>query len=524
MSSIGNAIIDLGDKVAGDTARSLGNFIAKDEGVQGFIRSGEHVIEKYPQGKILKDYIQKIFEPTKSQIGQKLLDGKIASGIAPHIAAEEAHKEAFEIARKQLLGPNDEVLIKAIHSTGKQHGPIAANTIANVMDSYFHDASSAWRRAEIPAGVGSSKLMSLKDVGVKPNSNYISPEKIEKDTRTAMSWMYTSLVALPHLGQTASIPLSAGIKDTATGLSTYLSSGITKKMFMDNLIDSGALFDESRYQMIEDAKGGGLARKLFNHPGLGWVRRQGISFAAATADASARRAAVKLTKDPEDKWAAFTLAKLNINPQDVLKNGPELSNEQIQKAMYSFANETIYLKSTLKTPWRWEENYLARLNSQFRTYQFRQTKFLYETFKNSYKYGGPKELTKTIALFGTLFPVMGEIIHSLENISTAQNPFKRDTDSPTEEYFDAVAHVGGWGMFYSLWRSGMYNAGKGYLEGPLLNTLTDIFIGVPTDLAHHDKEGDWDPRVKSALKRVTSKLGTAGKIITPMLKEEKEPQ
>lgn len=518
MGGFASSITTFARKAAGEALEGAVTW-AKDEG-PSYIKSTRAVLEKYPVGKIWSEYLTNTYEPAVKQIGQSLLDSKIVSGTAPHVAAKEAAIEAFQIARKQYIGPNDEAMIKFLHTATKQHGPVYGNTAADAMSAYFRDASSRWRNMDVKITPGQPSI-NLSKIGIDKQPSYKSPKQVEQNLKQAMSWMMTPLVAIPHMAQVGNIVFDTSLKHVAQGLSEYLSSGPTKTQFQADLIKSGALFDEMRYQMLDDAKGGGLARKLFNHPGFGWVRRQEISIAAASGKMAAIDAAEKYALNPNDKWASHTLAKLGIEHSQLSGSG-QLTPEQIQKAMYAEANRAIFISRGMETPFKWEENFISRMNSQYRHFAFRQGTFLKNGFKDANKYGGKKELLKSIAVFGLLFPAFGEIVHSAENIATLQNPLKRDSDNWTDESFDALAHYAAFGMFYSMWRSGSFNAGKGFLEGPFFNTLEDIFIGIPVDIAHHDKDGDWDPNVRGAARKVSSKIGIPGKIISPMLKKEKE--
>jgi len=458
-------------------------------------------------------------------MGQQILESKIAAKVKPVQAAQESIREAHQDARKIFLGQNDEALIKAIHTATKKHGTIYGNALLIACLYIFNDAGSYWRKAKVSPSGSSQAAISLKDVGIKGTSSYSSQSEIEGGLRRALSWMYTPLIAIPHIGQVANIFLDNSMKDVAKGVSEYFGS-TTKDKFRADLIKSGALFDEIRYQMMDDAAGGGLVRKMFHHPGFNFVRRQEIGIAAASGKHAALDAAGTLSTNSSDKWARYTLAKLGINPDHLAEQGFKLTEDQIRKAMYSEANRTIFIRSQLKTPWRWEESFVARMGSQYRHFQYRQTQFLAEVFKNSLKEGGPTQFLKTVATFGTLFPAFGELVHSMENMALLKSPTERDPKRKLldNEYVDAMAHAAGFGVFYSMTRAGLFNGGRGYLEGPLFSTADDILIGIPTRLVKGTKylaKGDRDKakkQFKGAVRAVAGKLGAPGRAAAEFLK------
>lgn len=518
MGGLASGITSLADKIAGEALEGLTKW-GKEE-APSLLSSTRSILEKTPIGKVWSDYITNTIEPRRAQIGQSLLKSKLAAGIAPGIAAKESGIEAIQQARKQFLGPNDEALVKFIHTAKQQHGVPYGNNVADAMGVYFRDSVSRWRTMDVKVTPGQPAI-NLAKSGIRSTSNYISPTENEKGLRRSLGWMMTPLIAIPHTAQMGNVVFDTSIKSVAKSLSEYLSTGPSKVQFQQDLLNSGVLFDEMRNQMLEDAKGGGLARKLFNHPGFGWVRRQQISISAGAGKFAAIDAAAKLTRDPSDKWARHTLGKLGIDTTQLSGSG-QLTPEQIQKAMYSEANRSIFLSHSMETPYKWEENWFGRMDVTYKHFAFRQGKFLKDGFRDAYEYGGAKELAKTVAIYGTLFPAFGELVHTMENVASGQNPLKRDKDDPASEYFDALGYAGGWAIFYSMWRSGTFNAGRGFLEGPFFNMLDDVFIGGATDLMHHDKDGDWDPKIKHAAHRVTTKLGVPGKLISPMLKDDKE--
>lgn len=521
---VGPVLTDIGEKVAGDAVKGFGDFLSKETGAYGFVRSTKALLEKTETGKIFSNFLEHTYEPKVRQLGQEKLTSKIASGVKPATAAQESIREAHQEVRKLFLGQNDEALIKAIHTATKKHGTIYGNAFADSMSVYFNDAGSYWRKAKVNPS-GATTPISLKDVGIKGTSSYHSQSEIETGLRKGLSWMYTPLIAIPHVGQLANIFLDNSIKDVAKGLGEYFGSS-TKDKFRADLIKSGALFDELRYEIEDDAKGGGIARKMFHHPGFGFVRRQEIGIAAASGKQAALDAASKISSNSNDRWSRYTLVKLGLNPDHIADRGGRLTEDEIRKVMYTEADRTIFLRSNLKTPWRWEESFAARMGSQYRHFQYRQTQFLSNVFKNSYKEGGISQFAKSVATFATLFPAFGELVHSVENMALLQSPLNRDPHHKlaNNEYIDAMAHAAGFGVFYSMTRAGMFNGGKGYLEGPLFSTADDILIGIPTKLVKGSQylaKGDKEKakkQFKGAARGVVSKLGAPGRAAAEFMK------
>jgi hypothetical protein len=494
-------------KAAKSFVDDFGEWFAK--GGLGYIKSSRGVLESKPIGKVMSEFLQNEFEPGVKKLGQQYLEHKINAGFPPEQAAREAVQEAWHDTRKAMFGKNDEALIKFVHSATKQHGIIYGNNVADVMSTYLRDQQSYWRRAKLPI----MNKTSLADIGINANAEYRPPKEWEHSLRSTMSWMFTPFIAIPHLGQFANVILDTSFKDVAVGTSELFSK-VNRQQFMNTLIRSGALFDEIRFQMIEDAAGGGIVRKLFHNPGFNWVRRHEIMVAAAAGKHAAQDAADRLVSSSGDKWAEFTLRKLGIDPAKIFNQGGQLLPEDIEKAMLREADRTIFFRSSLETPWKWEESAMSRMVFMYKHFLFRQGNFIRRSFMEAAKNGGPSEVLKTALTFGTLFPVVGEIVHSLENAAHLESPMKRDKKDALmgSEYVDAMGTAAGLGLFYTIMRASQYNGLKGWFAGPILSTAADV-ASIPYKLEKGNTRG--------AVKTVLTKMGVPGRVIARHIKPKR---
>lgn len=521
-----------GGTVMSAVSKAAGDFFDKyaTEALGKYYRSTDTILSRYPVGERLAKYLSDDFEPAVKRSGQQYLNNKIASGMKPEQAAIEAFKESFQDNRKIYMGKRDEVLIKSIATATKLHGPAYGNSVADAMSVYFHDAYSPWRQAKIKTAVGGPSIQ-LTKLGIRGTSQYVAPKQVERDIMRGMSWMYTPLIAIPHASQIGNVVLNEGITSTAKAVSEYsqalMSNPNAKNQFMNDIMKSGVLFDELRFQMLEDAKGGGIVRKLFNHPGFGWVRRQELVLGALAGKNTLLDASEKYAKGIGTKFDKYNIERLGIDFNQLQQNGFKPSQEDLLKAMYQGGNQSIFINSELTVPPGWNENWFSRLATQYKHFAFRQGRFLSSVLRNNYEHGGLTQVAKTVGVLGTMFPVMGELVHSIENAATGRDPFEREKKGMSE-YFDAIGHAAGFGIFYSMFRAGMWNYGKGFLEGPFFNTLEDIFIGLPTHLykaGHYYGEGEDEKaerQLRSAARLGLSKLSYPGRFVSnKFLKEEK---
>lgn len=527
---LGEAAGELGEQMFSTFGKAL-----EDDGGYGFIRSGRALLEKSPAGKILLDYLSKEMEPAVRKTGTQYLKTRMTPGLPPQQATSmlrDIGLEAWHDTRKIYLGKNDEVVVKAIAEGTRQRGPAYGNAMADVMSAYLHDSGSYWRKQKVTLGAG--QRLALTDIGIRGTPKWASPSDFEQSLTHSLSLMRTQGIAIPHISQILNPMLREGIGNTAKALSDWTAAlvkhGKPDKFFQD-VIDSGVLYDEFRYEMLSDAKtpGASLFDKVFNHPAFNWVRRQQITISALAAKNHVTQASRELAAGVNTKMNTFTLNRLGVDTNALAQRGFQLTNDDLQKAMYQGGVQNMFVRSELETPWKWNENFGMRLATQYKPFGYRQAKFITEAFKDSYKYGGPKELAKTIAVFGTFFPVMGELIKSLEDLSVGrmpQNPFGPDKKY-TSEYFDAIGHAAGWGIFASLFRAGMLNYGKGYFEGPLFSTLDDILLGTGGHIIHgieYGAEGDEEKageHFKAAARMAIRQFGIPGRAIAEQMKDDK---
>jgi len=436
--------------------------------------------------------------------------------------------------RQLYFGKNDELIIKAIAEGRKQNGIAYGNAMADAMSVYLRDAGSYWRSKKVGVIVPGLRL-SLEDIGIRKEVPYRTPRDFEEPLRRSTSWMFTQAIAIPHLSQIVNPMLREGIGNTASALADWtealVKTGRPDKAFQD-VIESGILFDEFRYEALADAKtpGASLATKLLNHPGFNWVRRQQITISALAGKNHLLNAAAELRNGVNVKMNEYTLRRLGVDFPALQNRGFQVTQDDILQAMHHAGVQNMFVRSELDLPWKWDESFAMRLASQYKQFGFRQGKFLAETFRNSYRYGGVTELAKTTAAFAVLFPVAGELVKQLEHIAVGKgldNPFGDDKNLGGE-YFDAIGHAAGWGIFSSMFRTGQRGYIRGTFEGPLLGALEDFYqagADVKDGMKYlYEDEHDKAMRKFKAAGRLTiGKIGVPGRIISNLaLKDEKE--
>jgi len=539
MGGIGRFLGDAFGQVAKDAAETFGRIFSDESGVYGFRASGDALLKRTPEGTAWGKYLKDVYEPNVSKTAQRMLNN-LNPNLTPAQRTIKLHQigtDAVNLNRAIFFGANDEALVKAIAVMKKNHGKVYADAVKDMMNVYMHEAESFWTRKQVVMQPG--VRLSLKDVGVDPANQYVAPKAFENALRRSMSWMYTPTVGIAHIAQIPNIFFQEGFVSASKALSEWTGSlvrtGRPDKAFQD-IIDSGALFHEFIVEAINDAKtpGASLASQLFNAPLFNWVRRQEITMAALAAKNHLMSAAREMANGVDFKWNEAELQRLGVNTRDLAQRGYRVSRDDLLQAMHHGANQSIFIHRGLMTPWKWDENFGMRIISWYKHFSFQQTKFIKDGFKQAYQYGGPSEILKKAAILGLMFPAAGEFVRQLENVATGRgldNPLAPDEKGDThygDAYFNAIAHAAGWGIFHTMFRSGMrsYMYGLGYLQGPALHTLEDLTI-VP---AWHIKKGieysmdDEDEKAnrqyRAAARVFVNKFGIPGRIASELLLKE----
>jgi hypothetical protein len=521
--------------------------MSKFEGGQGMAMTARDILQKTEPGKIMLDHLDNTVIPQSRKTMQAYADAGVKAlpkNLTPEARTKaianiykEAKVKGWGDVKSAYLGKKDEGIIKTVYEATKIGGRIHGDNVADALTYVLNDAGDAfkvkgkdvmapgWRTRRVLQDAEGKGGISLSDVGISPKAKMTNIEGWERNLRELSGWMNAPLIAIPHVGQTAAVVLNTGVKATARALADYGAVINGSEDILAGIMKSGVLFDEINVDMQRQARGLGLFEKLFHFPGFGFVRRQELTISALSGRHALIDAAEKLARDTTDKWAAHVANKLGVQVSELAEKGFKPTEDQILTAMFKEANRTIQITRELDVPWKWHESAWSRIGFQYKDFAYQYGRMLSTTFREAYKYGGATQLAKTIAVFVTLFPAMGEMIHSMENLAQFKNPFQRDYTGMAE-FFDALGHVGGLGIFYSLWRSGLYYKGKGFLEGPAVSNT----LGTAMTLGYHGikagealLEGDTykaKRQAKEAARDTLFKLGWPGRIASQLLREQ----
>lgn len=374
------------------------------------------------------------------------------------------------VAQNVFFGPNDRNLAAIVHTVKETKGRVSAGRVADFLDIFLHNTMPSAYRIE----------------GLKHQPAYKAATEAEKLINKISSYIFTSRIAIPHATQWVNTILNSGLKASFEGAFSLIKD---RKAAVDFVVSSGALDEELRREIEINIRGGdSILKKFIHQPGFNFVRRQELIYSAVTGRHEALDAAQQYLRTGS-KDSATVLSHLGINPNDVKVSGG-LTPEMERTAAYYAANRDMYFRSPLNTPFKWSGTPAARIRTQYKPFAFNMQRMIVDTLKRDWERGAtvPAKIfnvSKTLAVLGTLFPVAGELISLAENQALGRQDNPNETDTPfsprwkqdhsfLDHYINAMAHVSAFGIAYSMFRASARRMLSNFVLGPVESSVLDF--------------------------------------------------
>lgn len=450
--------------------------IVKDVGKDALMSIGR-TLEETETGKIVKDTLQNKLEPLFAKnLNHELSVLKQGSPKPTPDQILNAYSTAKDAAHNQVLGSKRQFVTASIESMYKERGITGAHQLANIFDVYLKDSGAAYKLQVRAVGkkAGIPELEHFK-LGSGYSNEY---QAAESWARKMMSPLLTARIAIPHFTQSLNNLLTVGWKNTASAIADFAKDG--RDGVYDFAMRSGALSTELHYEMLRTAQGTSKWTKIVDPMRKIFLfeRKWQLTLAAVAGKHGALEAAEKFASSTgSDEAAKIQLKMLGLDPQDILKQGGKLTDEQINTAAFRNAQETMFIRSPLQTPRLWQSNAGYRTAWMYKDYGFNQARLLKDSFKRAKASEGYLGVAKVAATIGTTFTLAGEFVKQAENIATLHMPFDPQTskrDLFENEYLDALAHFGGFGIYYSMLRSATKSGLQNFMLGPLFSTGAEV--------------------------------------------------
>jgi hypothetical protein len=166
-----------------------------------------------------------------------------------------------------------------------------------------------------------------------------------------------------------------------------------------------------------------------------------------------------------NRFARQQLLKMEINPDDVIKNKGLTHNDYLRAAR-SEAERTQYLSRNIDLPIAFTKTELGKNMAQFKTFAYQQTHFLNKSITEEFKAGNPGRGIRNLFILALVFPLAGEVIADIRNAITGR---KRESKG-LQRYLENIAELGGLGIMSDVVSAMKYGVAE-YITGPTISTI-----------------------------------------------------
>jgi hypothetical protein len=181
---------------------------------------------------------------------------------------------------------------------------------------------------------------------------------------------------------------------------------------------------------------------------------------------------------------------MGIDPEEVIKAGGKLTEEQLQKGVYHFVNDRFFFQKTIDNSLMQNKNFFLRGAFMYHSFVNSEVTFLGRELNKMIKAGDYKGFAQFVGTLGIVFPAVAPLIKSAEllgrtgSMQQAQAELSKDYSNLSfgagpgafmSTYIDMLAHIGAAGAFYNYTNAIKGDRLANALIGPMVGTaITDI--------------------------------------------------
>jgi hypothetical protein len=491
---------------AGDVVGKVASTVSEHMGAV------EDVFNRTEQGKMLVSDYKNIYQPVKAQLVESLskqaLDRAKADPTTPPINVGQIHSDASKAARHAWLGPKDSLGVTLAASVEKQHGvahaqslsnavafvlkdrvdPMAGSTVEGAAKRKIASPYSSFKANAVKAGVGLTSI----------EPSYTPPGHIERAVTSAIYSTFSPLMVIPHIATIINGALGSDPQTFLQGVSKSIGKSLSEGIGnYEALVSSGA-FVETHMNAIREwnmmkATGAPLTNpvakaiyKMVHQPGFSTLRDYNLLSGANVGKMTAEQLGRDLhSKGPTPRliWQA---QQFGLDPAKIMKSEGKLDDEDIGRAVYKFVNEHYFLDNALQRSQLLQSNWVGRILGTYHGYVTRQSKLMARSLANGFHRDGAVGVVKNLAIMSTIMPLFGEGIKTIQQTYRGQDAIgslKEDIENISgkhgakafaETYFEAMGHVGAFGVYGHVLRGGYTHSILQSASGPLLSSAADL--------------------------------------------------
>jgi hypothetical protein len=206
--------------------------------------------------------------------------------------------------------------------------------------------------------------------------------------------------------------------------------------------------------------------KVWHIPLFHYIRRLQIIHAGNVGFHSAIYWAGKLMKG--SKMATEELEAMHIDPAVVRMHGGKLDPDELERAMYHYTQQTMFLRSGMHMPITANKNFFMRSQTMYHFFVRAQFVFMRDTFTRMLRGGDVAGIARYIAVAGAVFPNIAPLLVGLETLLRTASPSQagyevregyRKLYHPkgaaewARNYISLLSHIGAISYYGSLMKS-----------------------------------------------------------------------
>ena len=380
----------------------------------------------------------------------------------------------------------------------------------------------------------------------KTKITYSPQSELERRVQNVLRTVQLPMVALKHIstyGNLSSIP-APGLVHGLLGMSdaefkTFLDSSSILAVTEHDMLQRDL---EGRFGKVSEWTSSPTAGKIFyssyHMPFFDTLRRFQLTLSASVGFHSAQMWAKQALNG--NKRAIAELTEMGISPQEVMKQGGQLTADQLKKGMFHFTNNRFFIDKSIERSLKANSNPFMRSATMYHTFVNAQQRFMRRELTKMIKSGDYASIAQFAGTIGILYPAVAPFLKSLEifgrtaSVTQATNSAENDYDSlmmkkgfkdATETYLDLLAHYGAFGVYTSYIQAAHGNRFMYALAGPTIGTAARLGEDTLNAVTKANKLGDhnFSPMLRDILEDTVPIGGNiAAHNLIPTSKEESE--
>lgn len=364
---------------------------------------------------------------------------------------------------------------------------------------------------------------------------YVAQGEAERTVHRVLNTILIPFVAIPHIGQLFNPASSTPYTVIGKALlnmtdedvhQTVEASHITANtlwttMYQDILGETGKIAEWTKSPTV-----GKILYRSIHQPGFNFVRRTQLNMAATVGFHSAIYWAHNMVENGS-KIAAARLAEMGLDPAAIVAQKGELTEEQLQKAIFHYTNNRMFFSKSIDDSLYQNRNPILRSAMMYRSFVNSQATFMQREFMLMLKAGDLKGLAQAAGTFGILFAgLAAPLIDGLEVMARTGSLSQgvQETEQRYRRYWHPqgiedwasnftylLSHIGAAGMYFNFIKAMQANRLASALIGPMAGLMTTDFtdayhaVFAPTKHGVHNVA----PLERDLLKQTIPVIGSA---------------